>query len=386
MKHSTGITRFDHEQESGTVSLSDMSRNGTRRRRVWAASIATLAATFGLATLGVAGLPSAADAVAARPAVPPTAPPTTDPTTPPTLPPPPPPPSDWRVRVEDLVQDPNVGAISADRFWLTLPILTQGSSATAPAGPAAATPGWLPPIVWDPVPAGSAPLAYDELRFPVIPPPQGASVALRVKEAGAPGSLCRTKAKSPVPETNQSLLHLLVPGPISTSAADLNAMVQSLGGPQTGTPAGTKVYVFSASLVPTPAGLQVQLKGIISAEQAGTTVVFFFDYTVPLNLNPVNGITDTRVLTASAPNAGTLALTFFGTPPPNGDFIKFIATGIMEPQLRAAVVSRATTTVNEKILGMHDVKWWTEQGFTLSIRKVEYSANDMKVHPALCRW
>ncbi len=137
MKHSTGITRFDHEQESGTVSLSDMSRNGTRRRRVWAASIATLAATLGLATLGVPGLQSSADAVAARPAVPPTAPPT-NPTTPPTLPPPPPPDSDWRVRVEDLLQDENVGAISADRFWLTVPILTQDATVAAKAAPAGA--------------------------------------------------------------------------------------------------------------------------------------------------------------------------------------------------------------------------------------------------------
>ncbi len=58
----------------------------------------------------------------------------------------------------------------------------------------------------------------------------------------------------------------------------------------------------------------------------------------------------------------------------------------MEPQLRTAVVTRATTTVNEKVLGMQKVKWWTEQGFTLSIRKVEYSAEAMNVYPAFCRW
>ena len=308
-----------------------MSRNGTRRRRVWAASIATLAATLGFATLGVLGLQPNADAVAARLAVPPTAPPT-DPTTPPTLPPPPPPDSDWRVRVEDLLQDENVGAISADRFWLTVPILTQDATVAAKAAPAGAA-GVVLPTVWDPVPAGSAPLAFDELRFPVIEPPQGASVVLRVKEEGSPGSLCRTTAKKPVPASNQSLLHLLAPNAIPTSATELNAMVQSFGGVQTGTPAGTTVHVFAANLTPNAAGLEVRLQGIINAQQSGTTYVFFFDYKVPLTLNPVNGVTDTRVLTAAAPNPGTLALTFFGTPPPNGDFIKLVATGIMEPQL-----------------------------------------------------
>ena len=49
-------------------------------------------------------------------------------------------------------------------------------------------------------------------------------------------------------------------------------------------------------------------------------------------------------------------------------------------------MTRATTTVNEKVLGMQKVKWWTEQGFTLSIRKVEYSAEAMNVYPAFCRW
>ena len=98
------------------------------------------------------------------------------------------------------------------------------------------------------------------------------------------------------------------------------------------------MHVFAANLTPNAAGLEVRLQGIISAQQAGTTYVFFFDYKVPLTLNPVNGVTDTRVLTAAAPNPGTLALTFFGTPPPDGDFIKLVATGIMEPQLRAAVV------------------------------------------------
>jgi hypothetical protein len=31
------------------------------------------------------------------------------------------------------------------------------------------------------------------------------------------------------------------------------------------------------------------------------------------------------------------------------------------------------------------VRWWTEQGFSLSVRKVTYSSSDMKVYPAMCR-
>jgi hypothetical protein len=49
------------------------------------------------------------------------------------------------------------------------------------------------------------------------------------------------------------------------------------------------------------------------------------------------------------------------------------------------VVAKATPIVNNAVTQSHDVIWWGEQGFTASVRKVTYSATDMKVYPSLCK-
>ena len=112
---------------------------------------------------------------------------------------------------------------------------------------------------------------------------------------------------------------------------------------------------------------------------------FVFDYRVTLTLVPVNGTDVNSALTAQTTGAGTLQLAWLGTPPAGGDAIKaFIAQG-MEPQLRANVVSTARPLVNDAVVQNHDVRWWTEQGFSVSVRRVTYSGSDLKVSAALCR-
>jgi len=48
------------------------------------------------------------------------------------------------------------------------------------------------------------------------------------------------------------------------------------------------------------------------------------------------------------------------------------------------VMAKATPSVNASISGISDVKFWTDQGFTLSIRRVGYSTTGLAVYPSFC--
>ena len=100
---------------------------------------------------------------------------------------------------------------------------------------------------------------------------------------------------------------------------------------------------------------------------------------------PLNGTDTNQLLTVQAPAAGALNLAWYGTPPAGGDAIKAFITGGMEPQLRAQVLTQARPLVNDAVRLNHDVVWWTEQGFTMSVRKVAYSTSALTVYGALCR-
>ena len=123
---------------------------------------------------------------------------------------------------------------------------------------------------------------------------------LRVREAGVPGSLCRTRPVSPLPPTGQ-YLHLLVAPPVATNAAALNAMVAGFTGVVPNTPPGVSVNIVTASLAPQANGLQLHLFGALFL---GSTYTFLFDYTLTLTLVPINGSDTNSVLTVQAPPAG----------------------------------------------------------------------------------
>ena len=203
---------------------------------------------------------------------------------------------------------------------------------------------------------------------------------LRVKESGAPGSLCRTTPVSPLPASGVPL-HILTPSPVSTTAADLAGMVGGFSGLQTGTPAGTTVYIFQTSLTPTAQGLKLGLLGMLKIDP----YVFVFAYNVTFTLTPSNGVNTSSVLTATAPNPGNLVLGWFTPKPSNGDAIVAFISPTVESTLRSTVVAKATPIVNDAVVKSHDVLWWGEQGFTPSVRKVTYSATDLKVYPSLCK-
>ena len=113
------------------------------------------------------------------------------------------------------------------------------SAAAAKAAAAAASPILLGTLT----PAGSSGLIGNLFKFPTDPMPSGARMFLRVKESGAPGSLCRTTPVAPLPASGVPL-HILTPAPVSTSATQLAGMVSGFSGVQTGTPAGTTVYII----------------------------------------------------------------------------------------------------------------------------------------------
>jgi hypothetical protein len=353
-------------------------RRGLGRRKLLAAiGLLTLVAGVGV----VNALPSE-DTASALP--PPPIPPT-NPTTIPTLPPttgtaPPTPP--WKVSLLKLNQDvgpgaPALGAIAADRYWLPRPIIaTQTATKTATQTVAAGTGS-----IYDPIPAGTANLSNNQFSFPGDPMPAGYDMVLRVREAGIPGSLCRTRPVGALPASGRPL-HLLIAPPISKSASELNALVAGFKGVVPNTPAGISVNIVNATLTPSTSGLQLYLLGGLFVNN---TWAFVFDYRVTLTLVPVNGTDVNSALTAQTTGAGTLQLAWLGTPPAGGDAIKaFIAQG-MEPQLRANVVSTARPLVNDAVVQNHDVRWWTEQGFSVSVRRVTYSGSDLKVSAALCR-
>ena len=138
----------------------------------------------------------------------------------------------------------------------------------------------------------------------------------------------------------------------------------------------------SASLTPQANGLQLRLLGGLFVNN---TWAFIFEYKITLTLVPLNGTDPNQLLTVQAPPAGALNLAWYGTPPPGGDAIKTFITGGMEPQLRTQVLAQARPLVNDAVRLNHDVVWWTEQGFTMSVRKVAYSTSALTVYGALCR-
>ena len=352
-----------------------------RRRRLGLTIVAVIAA-IGLAVAVIPNLQSSADALPICPQ-PPCGVTTTTVQQNPT----------WNVHLLHLQQDTGgTGTISADRSWLSNPVICCAD--TVPIGPANKVAGQTasnpatktaaaaasPILLGTLTPAGSSGLIGNLFKFPTDPMPSGARMFLRVKESGAPGSLCRTTPVAPLPASGVPL-HILTPAPVSTSASQLAGMVSGFTGVQAGTPAGTTVSIITASLTPSPQGLRLGLLGWMTVG----SWTFIFGYNMTFTLTPSNGVNTASVLTATAPNPGTLTLSWYSPKPSNGDAIVAFLSPTIESTLRNTVVAKATPIVNNAVTQSHDVIWWGEQGFTASVRKVTYSATDMKVYPSLCK-
>lgn len=296
-------------------------------------------------------------------------PPTTRPPPPTTTPPPPGP---WMVNVLSLLDDeaPLTGAVEATRYWLPPIVFTPN--------------GFLPPppTVFDPIEAGNATLVNGKLTFPYVPMPNGYDMVLRVREAGSSGALCRTAARTGLPPSGRPL-HMLTAPPLETTAAELQAMVSGFVGPVTGLDPGVAVDVTSVTLTPQANGLQLRTQGKLVLDPFR----FTFDHTMLLTLVPSTGPDLRSVLYATAANAGTATVAWdqVPPPPPDGDNILALVGGALPSRLRSPILLRATTSVNERIHGLHAVQWWHDQGFNVSVRSVRYAPTGLTVLPALCR-
>ena len=228
-------------------------------------------------------------------------------------------------------------------------------------------------------PAGTSGLDNGQFSFPDYPLPAGQKMVLRVTESGSPGVLCRTVPRGSLPLSGTQL-HILVAPPVTSSAADLQAMAAGFTGPVTsGLPAGVTMNIGTATLTPQADGLMLQLLGTLAVNEYD----FTFDYHLLLKLLPSTGVDLSYVMYVQPVGPGTVDLTSVGEP--NGDFLIELVKAELLPKLRTAVPVKATPAVNDKVHLDHDVQWWRDQGFNVSMRRVTYSTTGMTVYPSLCR-
>jgi hypothetical protein len=295
------------------------------------------------------------------------------------LPPPlPPQPPSWRAQLFSLDEDNamHAGTTTADRFWLPGPPTATTGGVIA----ARVATGGVTAVNNDPIAAGSSSLSSGEFVFPPTPMPANASMYIRVHEDGSSGSLCRTRPVSTLPQ-NDVPLHIIVAPEITKTAADLNAMVSSFSGwqPSPANEPNVKVYIINTTLTPQASSLSLEIKGFLIVD----TMTFYFDYTLPLTLTPDNSRNVDHVVNVQQAGTPNLYMVWWGTPGDPNVFDTVKAS--FEPQLRSTVLAQAGPLTNSSVLSGHDVRWWTDQGFTLSLRQVSYSTNGIEVHAALCR-
>jgi hypothetical protein len=314
-----------------------------------------------------------------RPRIPPTTTDTSPPTTTGTTLPPPAPP--WTVNVIKLVEDPAglAGPVTAERFWI--PHLVNAP----PLAGVAQVVGGGGNSIFDPIPAGTSGLgAGDVLTFPGDPLPQGYEFVLRVREGNSPGALCRTVARTALPPVGRPL-HILAAPPLTTSGADLQAIVGGFTGPVEGLDPNITATVTGVTITPQADGLSLRTQGKLTIVVNGTPFKFNFDHTMVFTLAPTIGDNLSYVLVAQAANAGTADVTWDQTPPADGEGLRLLIQNGLPAQIRPKVLQKATTKVNEHIHGLHDVQWWADQDFHISVRNVTYSTAGLTVFPSFCR-
>jgi hypothetical protein len=261
----------------------------------------------------------------------------------------------------------------ADPGFLVAPAArTASAPSAAPAGPP-------PGTIFDLTPAGTSPLENNRFTFPDYPLPSGQKVVLKVTEAGSPGVLCRTVPRGTLPPSGAPL-HILVAPPVTIGTADLQAIADGFTGPVTsGLPDGVTMNIGTAHLTPQADGLMLQLLGTLKVADFNYT----FDYHLLLRLVPSTGTDLASVAFIQAVGPGTVELTSVGQP--NGDALIDAIKEQLLPKLRAAVPVQGTPAVNGRIHGDHDVQWWRDQDFHISLRRVTYSTDGMTLYPSLCR-
>jgi hypothetical protein len=300
-----------------------------------------------------------------------------------TTPPPPttttvPPVGTRTVNVLLLVQDDGglTGAVNAERYWKYEPVNAPPGVLLGP-GQGDTTLGMTP--------AGTSGLVNNQFTFPDYALPAGQEMVMRVTEGGSPGALCRTVPRSALPPSGAPL-HILVPSPLTLDAAELADMADGFVGPVAAAdlPANVSMAITAATLTPQSDNLALNLQGTLRVDLGGFGLYnYTFDYDLPLRLNPSTGTKLASVLSVQAVGAGTVELTSVGLP--NGDGIIPLIQAELLPKLRTAVPVKGTPAVNDKVHSNHDVQWWADQDFHISMRRVTYATSGVSLYPSLCR-
>jgi hypothetical protein len=282
----------------------------------------------------------------------------------PTIPPPPPtnpPTPNWHGRVTVLDQSPKDQSFVRDVF---------GSWARSiPSPTPSARVQWTDPAKLE----GTVDLA--ETSWPA-----GSLLGFRLQELGSNGRMCRGNPLGAIPPTGRTARVLVAP-PVTKTKDDLALM--AAGSVGTTSPAeDVELTISSANLVPHAGGLRFEVAGRIYANPWWAPAVdASFTYSTALFLNPSTNVTDLNEVVTVWASPGELDF-----PDTNlaADILLWLADDV-EPAFRGKVVEEIATKINSQINTQADVMWFKTLGYSVSMRSVTTSDDDLVFHPSLCK-
>jgi hypothetical protein len=174
-------------------------------------------------------------------------------------------------------------------------------------------------------------------------------------------------------------LHILVTSPVTTTAAELETIAAGFAGPKDTGLDGVTMTIDTAHLTPQDNQLALQLLGRLTVGAFN----YSFDYHLQLRAVASTGTDLASVVFFQAIGPGTVEVTSVGEP--NGDGIIPQIKEALLPKLRTAVPVEATSSINGRIHSNHDIQWFSDEGFHVSMRRVTISPAGMTLYPSLCR-
>jgi hypothetical protein len=130
--------------------------------------------------------------------------------------------------------------------------------------------------------------------------------------------------------------------------------------------------------------LRLGLDGTLRVQPPGSVWRFDFTYTVDMQVLPDTGPDPARVLGVSTTGRGRLKLSWRGRQPAGGDGILATVKAKAEPTMRSQIEGQASTMVDDAVR-IPAVTWWTDQGFSLTMRRVRMRTSGLQLDGALCR-
>lgn len=210
----------------------------------------------------------------------------------------------------------------------------------------------------------------------------GSKVSFMVRSLGDNGPICRSLPTTAIPASGRST-HILLAGQILKPAADLQALAGGFSGRVTPDPDGAEVTINSVSMVALDTGLQITVKGKMYKDVQFPAPNFdgTFAYVVLVTLHPSLRIDDTSEVMKGYADEGILQL--------NGrdwtDKLELAWADNQEPAFRKAVVDKVTAAVNFNVASDPQVGWFSQLGYTVSVREVTIDHTGIKILPALCK-